>query len=111
MLGRSQGKYRSAQRGGDPVSRHSIAGFRIAGIATCVPPRVENNLADDLGFDPDEVRKVVQMAGVRERRIVDAGVTSADLCFEAAESLLERLGWARESVSGLILVTQSPDYF
>jgi len=93
------------------MSRHSIAGFRIAGIATCVPPRVENNLADNLGFDPDEVRKVVQMAGVRERRVVDAGVTAADLCFEAAESLLERLGWERDSISGLILVTQSPDYF
>jgi len=25
--------------------------------------------------------------------------------------LLERLGWARESITGLILVTQSPDYF
>jgi 3-oxoacyl-[acyl-carrier-protein] synthase-3 len=93
------------------MSRHSIAGFRIAGIASCVPSRVENNLADDLGFDPGEVRKVVQMAGVRERRIVDAGVTASDLCFEAAESLLERLGWERDSISGLILVTQSPDYF
>jgi 3-oxoacyl-[acyl-carrier-protein] synthase-3 len=93
------------------MSRSSIEGFRIAGVATCVPARVENNLADDLGFDPDEVRKVVQMAGVRERRVVEPGVTSADLCFEAAESLLERLGWERESVTGLIFVTQSPDYF
>ena len=93
------------------MSRSSIEGFRIAGVATCLPARVENNLADDLGFDPDEVRKVVQMAGVRERRVVDAGITSADLCFEAAEQLLQRLGWERDSVSGLIFVTQSPDYF
>lgn len=93
------------------MSRSSIEGFRIAGVATCVPARVENNLADDLGFDPDEVRKVVQMAGVRERRVADPGVTSADLCFEAAEQLLQRLGWERESVTGLIFVTQSPDYF
>jgi 3-oxoacyl-[acyl-carrier-protein] synthase-3 len=93
------------------MSRSSIEGLRIAGVATCVPGRVESNLADDLGFDPDEVRKVVQMAGVRERRVAEPGVTSADLCFEAAEQLLERLGWERESVSGLIFVTQSPDYF
>jgi 3-oxoacyl-[acyl-carrier-protein] synthase-3 len=93
------------------MSRHSIAGFRIAGIATCEPPRIENNLADDLGFDPDEVRKVVQMAGVRQRRVVDTGVTSADLCFEAAEALLQQLKWPRESITGLIFVTQSPDYF
>ena len=92
------------------MSRHSIEGLRIAGVSTCLPSRIENNLGDDLGFDPDEVRKVVQMAGVRERRIVDPGITAADLCFEAAESLLRELGWSRESVTGLIFVTQSPDY-
>lgn len=93
------------------MSLSRIDGLRIAGIATCVPARVENNLDPALGFDPDEVRKVVQMAGVRERRVVEPGVTAADLCFEAAEDLLQRLGWERESVSGLIFVTQSPDYF
>ncbi len=51
------------------------------------------------------------MAGVQHRRVVDPGTTATDLCFEAAASLLERLGWDRESVTGLILVTQSPDYF
>jgi 3-oxoacyl-[acyl-carrier-protein] synthase-3 len=93
------------------MSQSTIEGFRIAGVATCVPPRAVNNLADDLGFDPGEVRKVVQMAGVRERRVVDPGVTSADLCFEAAERLLQRLGWERDSVSALVFVTQSPDYW
>lgn len=93
------------------MSRSSIEGFRIAGVSTCVPPRVADNLDPASGFDPEEVRKVVAMAGVRKRRVVDDGVTSADLCFEAAESLLDRLGWARESITGLIFVTQSPDYF
>ncbi len=93
------------------MSRSSIEGFRIAGVATCVPPRVVNNLTDSQGFDPGEVRKVVAMAGVQERRVVDDGVTSADLCFEAAEALLARLGWSRDSITGLVMVTQSPDYF
>jgi 3-oxoacyl-[acyl-carrier-protein] synthase-3 len=70
-----------------------------------------DNLSADLGFDPIEVRKVVAMAGVQQRRIVDAGVTSSDLCFEAASALLERLGWERDTISGLIFVTQTPDYF
>jgi 3-oxoacyl-[acyl-carrier-protein] synthase-3 len=93
------------------MSKSTIEGFRVAGVATCVPSRAVNNTSDALGFDPGEVRKVVAMAGVQERRVVDDGVTSADLCFEAAEQLLQRLGWERDSVTGLILVTQSPDYF
>jgi 3-oxoacyl-[acyl-carrier-protein] synthase-3 len=93
------------------MSRSSIEGFRIAGVSTCVPPRAVNNLDEGLGFDPDEVRKVVAMAGVRERRVVEPTVTSADLSFEAAARLLDRLGWDPRSVSGLIFVTQSPDYF
>jgi len=93
------------------MSQTTIQGFRIAGVATCVPPRRVDNLGDSLGFDPGEVRKVVAMAGVRERRVVDPGVTSADLCYEATERLLERLGWERNSITGLILVTQSPDYW
>ncbi len=70
-----------------------------------------DNLAEADGFGADEVRKVVSMAGVRQRRVVDAGTTSADLCFEAAASLLDRLQWARDSVSAVVFVTQSPDYF
>ena len=93
------------------MSRSSIEGFRIAGVATCVPANSVSNLDPALGFDPDEVRKVVAMAGVRHRRVVDDGVTSADLCFEAADDLLNRLEWPRNSITGLIFVTQSPDYF
>jgi 3-oxoacyl-[acyl-carrier-protein] synthase III len=36
--------------------------------------------------------------------------TSARWCTEAARRLLDKLGWAPESVTGLIMVTQSPDY-
>lgn len=83
------------------MSRSSIDGFRVAGVATCLPPRAADNLDPTLGFDPEDVRKVVAMAGVRQRRVVDDGVTAADLSFEAADALLLRLGWARESVTGL----------
>lgn len=93
------------------MSRSSIEGFRIAGVSTCVPPHAVDNFDASLGFDPEEVRKVVAMAGVRERRVVAPGVTAADLCFEAAEQLIECLGWPRDSITGLIFVTQSPDYF
>ncbi len=93
------------------MSQSNIGGFRIAGISTCLPPMVVDNLDPALGFPPEDVRKVVAMAGVRERRVVDPSITSADLCHRAATRLMERLGWAPESVSALIFVTQTPDHF
>jgi 3-oxoacyl-[acyl-carrier-protein] synthase III len=93
------------------MSRSTVQGFRLAGVATCVPPRVVSNEDASLGFNAVDVRKVVAMAGVQQRHVVDEGVTSADLCFEAAQRLMQRLGWAPETVTGLIFVTQTPDYW
>lgn len=93
------------------MSQSRIDGFRIAGVATCVPGRAVDNMDCGRAFGIDEVRKVVAMAGVQSRHVVEPGTTSADLCFEAASRLLDQLGWARDSVTALILVTQSPDYF
>lgn len=93
------------------MSLSRIGGFRVAGIGTCVPPRAVNNLDYGRDFGATEVRKVVAMAGVEHRHVVDPGVTASDLSFEAAAALLDKLGWARDSVTGLVLVTQSPDYF
>lgn len=93
------------------MSLSRIDGWRIAGVATCVPPRIVDNLDTGRTFGEEEVRKVVAMAGVNQRHVVESGTTSADLCFEAAALLLERLGWEPGSITGLIMVTQSPDYF
>ena len=93
------------------MSRSKIDRFRIAGLSTCSPTRSVDNLELGAQFDATEVRKVVQMAGIRHRRVADEGVTTSDLCFEAAQKLVQRLDWDPASVTGLILVTQSPDYF
>jgi 3-oxoacyl-[acyl-carrier-protein] synthase III len=92
------------------LSQTRLQGIRIAGVSTCVPARSVDNLDFGKDFGVDEVRKVVAMAGVKYRPVVDAGVTASDLCFEAAVALLDKLGWARESITGVIMVTQSPDY-
>lgn len=93
------------------MSFSHLTGFRIAGVSTCVPPTKVDNM--DLGpaFGAEDVRKVVSMAGVRYRHVVTPDVTSVDLCADAAARLLDKLGWAPESVTGLIMVTQSPDHF
>jgi 3-oxoacyl-[acyl-carrier-protein] synthase-3 len=92
------------------MAKCKIQGAAIRGVVSAVPSRRFDNLRDAAGFSEDEVRKVVGMAGVKSRRMAGEFVCSSDLCQAAAESLLEKVGWERDSVDALIMVTQSPDY-
>jgi 3-oxoacyl-[acyl-carrier-protein] synthase-3 len=93
------------------MAQSVVKGPSIRGIATSVPARVFNNLRDATRFPRDDVRKVVAMAGVTERRVADDATCSTDLCLAAGETLLDALQWSRASIDGLIMVTQTPDYF
>lgn len=92
------------------MSQSTIEHCRIAGIATCVPEKVIDNLEVVSDFPALEVRKIVQMAGIRRRHVSDGEICTSDLCLAAARDLLARLGWSADSIDALILVTQSPDY-
>ncbi|MFS0774382.1 ketoacyl-ACP synthase III [Sphingomonas sp. 1P08PE] len=85
------------------------SGSRIVGVVSCVPSRrIENeHFLERFG---NKVHDVVKMTGVKTRHWVDDGVTTSDLCAAAAERLLDSLGWERDSVDGIIFVSQTPDY-
>lgn len=87
----------------------SVAGSRIAGVVSCVPARVIDNTAFRERFG-DKAADIEKMTGVIERRWTDATTTTADLCQQAADRLLDQLGWERSSVDALFFVTQTPDY-
>lgn len=84
---------------------------KIRAITSCVPPRCFDNLAETTSFDKEEVEKVVRLAGVRTRYLATESVCSSDLCLAAARDILEALKWPPDTIDGLIMVTQSPDYF
>ncbi|RJP92388.1 MAG: ketoacyl-ACP synthase III [Desulfobacteraceae bacterium] len=88
-----------------------IKGARIAAIGTCVPSHLFDNLNDTKDFTPAEIRKVVAMAGVQERRLADETICSTDLCVAAAGKIIAALNWEPQTVDAVILVTQTPDYF
>ena len=87
----------------------SVTGSRIAGVVSCVPTRVVDNAPFIERFG-EKARDIEKMTGVRERRWTDPDTTTADLCQRAAETLLDRLGWERDTVDALFFVTQTPDY-
>lgn len=84
-------------------------GSRIAGVVSCVPPRIVDNAGFFERFG-DKAADVVKMTGIETRHWVEKGVTTSDLCARAAEGLLERLRWAPDSVDAVIFVSQTPDY-
>jgi 3-oxoacyl-[acyl-carrier-protein] synthase-3 len=87
-----------------------IEHVRIAGLASAVPE--ETQTIEDLArqFGADEANKISESIGVRTRRIAPDGMCASDLCFAAAEKLLDEMGWERDSIRGLIFVSQTPDY-
>ena len=88
-----------------------LRGTSLKGVATCVPDKVFDNVKDSDNFDPQEVKKVVTIAGIKQRRVVGENTCSSDLCLQAGQQLLERLQWSADSIDALIFVTQTPDYF
>lgn len=84
-------------------------GSRIAGVVSCVPPRQVGN-DYFIGRFGEKVKEVVKMTGVQNRHWVENGVTTSDLCEQAANHLLAKLGWDKDTVDGVIFVSQTPDY-
>ena len=89
----------------------STSAHAIRAITTAVPSRVFDNERDATGFARQEVEAVVKMVGVKRRHVADDATCSSDLCLRAARDVLSALDWDPATVDGLIMVTQSPDYF
>ena len=85
-------------------------GVGIRGLAACVPKRVINNYEYTEHFPIDDVKEVVDKIGIFERRFTDENTTASDLCFAAADKLLNDLDVDRSEVDALIFVSQTPDY-
>ena len=85
---------------------------RIAGIAAGVPRNVASNLhptEQDVVSSEYSPEDFVKTTGVMERR-VSRKLTTGDLSYAAAESLIRELGWSKEDIGALIFVSQSHDY-
>lgn len=77
----------------------------------CALPRTQIHNADLAGrFGAEAVADVSKMIGVQSRRRAADGQTTADLCQAAAQTLLDDLGWERDSIDALIFISQTPDY-
>lgn len=57
-----------------------------------------------------EVNSIIKTTGVERVRVVDEKMTSSDMCYLAAEKLLEQEGFDKSLIDGLIFVSQTTDW-
>jgi len=85
-------------------------GVGIKAISACVPPKIMYN--KDLGYliPEEDIKKIIETIGISEKRYAESDVCSSDLCFKAAQKLIEDNKIDLETIDGLIFVSQTPDY-
>ena len=87
-----------------------LHGFKITAIATALP-RPEYDLRGLAKlYGQEEVERIIASTGIERVRIAPAGVCASDLCQAAAEKLLAELAVDRQTIDGILLVSQTPDW-
>lgn len=85
-----------------------IKNVSLRGVAAGVPKKIVKTENLSL-FSETEAAKFTNTTGIVERRIAD-GICTSDLCFSAADQLLNDLGWNRNEVDVLIFASNTRDY-
>lgn len=86
-----------------------IQNVALRGVTATVPNNPVKSI--DLGiFTPEEADTFDSTVGIKNRYLASEDVCSSDLCFDAAERLIEGLGWEKESIDVLIFGSVTGDY-
>ena len=92
------------------MAKLTFHGVGIKALSACVPQDVVYN--KDLGYliPEEEIEKTINNIGIVERRIAAPDVMASDLCFKAAQQLMQDNDIAPESIDVLLFMSQTPDY-
>lgn len=87
----------------------SIPNVKISGMSACVPKQVVYN-KDYKWISEKERNNLIKIIGVNQKRVVEKGTITSDLCYVAACGLIKDLCWDKTEIDLLIFVSQSRDY-
>lgn len=85
-------------------------GIEIKAISSCVPKNTIKNSKFDYLFNEKEIKNFEKNVGIFERRWADDSITSSDLGYYAAKSIVESNEFDLKSVDALIFLSQTSDY-
>jgi len=92
------------------MSATVVPNVRIAGLAACVPSRIEENLDLPIFATREDAQRVILSTGIERKRVVEPGTTASDLAVKAVEQMLNDLNWEKSSIDLLVYVCTSRDY-
>ncbi len=90
----------------------SVTPFRIKMVAGVVSERTVpvEEYCNGLGSEK-KIKRLIKDTGFHNLSIAEPGVCASDMCFQAAEKVLESAQLDKNSIGALIFVSQTPDYF
>lgn len=85
-----------------------INNVSLRGVSGCVPANTVKT--SDLHFFDDKGEKFTKTTGIIERRVAPDGMCTSDLCCKAAEELIAKMNWEKDSIDALVFASNTPDY-
>ena len=91
------------------MAQWQIRNVALRGVTGTVPDNPKSTM--DLGlFTQEEADLFDNTVGIMKRYVAPDDICASDLCYDAAERLIARLGWARDSIDVLLFESVCPDY-
>ena len=92
--------------------QHTLKHARLAGLAVTVGAVTKDFVAEGLkqGQSQAHLERIAKTVGLNKRQVAGPGVTTVDLCEDAARRLLAAMALSPESIDAVIFVTQTPDH-
>ena len=87
-----------------------LKGIDIEAITTYLPPKIREMDSLIPVYGEKVVKQTVLGSGIERLHVADDDQTSSDMCYEAAEYLIEKEQIDRSKIDGLVMVSQTFDY-
>lgn len=87
-----------------------LNGVNIRAVSSWLPEKIIDlqTLSDKYGYK--DVQNIIKTTGIDHIRVAPNSMTSSDMCYNAAENLIEKGLIDKAEIDGLVFVSQTPDY-
>ena len=91
------------------MAQWQIKNVALRGVTGTVPNNPKTTMGLGL-FTQEEADTFDNTVGIKKRYVATDDICASDLCYDAAERLIESLGWEKDSIDVLLFESVCPDY-